>query len=118
MYLLSVLLMLILINSNQNKLDMKNLQLSLLLAVSMIFAYSAFAGGGDTSGIASMLLPTNDEACASIPGPQCGGAPFSPNDSGEGFVYVHSGIHGIGDLSASQYSWNNPVLKVTIKRLK
>ena len=61
---------------------------------------------------------TNDELCSSIPGPQCGGEPFSPNDNGEGFVYVHSGIHGIGDLSASQYSWNNPVLKVTIKRVK
>lgn len=61
---------------------------------------------------------TNDELCSSIPGPQCGGEPFSPNDNGEGFVYVHSGIHGIGDLSASQYTWNNPVLKVTIKRVR
>ena len=60
---------------------------------------------------------TNDEACVSIPGPHCGGEPFSPNDSGEGFVYVHSGIHGIGDLSASEYTWNNPVLKVSIKRV-
>jgi len=61
---------------------------------------------------------TNDELCSSIPGPQCGGEPFSPNDNGEGFVYVHSGVHGIGDLSAAQYSWNNPVLKVTIQRVK
>ncbi len=61
---------------------------------------------------------TNDELCASIPGPQCGGEPFSPNDQGEGFIYVHSGIHGIGDLSASEYSWSNPVLKVTIERVK
>ncbi len=61
---------------------------------------------------------TNDEYCVNIPGPQCGGEPFSPNDGGEGFVFVHSGIHGIGDLSASQYSWSNPVLKVTIKRIK
>jgi len=59
---------------------------------------------------------TNDEFCASIPGPQCGGVPFSPEDNGEGFVHVHSGIHGVGDLSASEYTWNNPVLKVTIKR--
>ena len=61
---------------------------------------------------------TNDELCASIPGPTCGGQPFSPNDEGEGFIHVHSGIHGIGDLSPSQYSWNNPVLKVTITRIK
>ncbi|MBV1911657.1 MAG: spondin domain-containing protein [Kangiellaceae bacterium] len=61
---------------------------------------------------------TNDESCASIPGPTCGGEPFSPNDEGEGYVYVHSGIHGIGDLSASEYTWNNPVLKVSIRRVK
>lgn len=61
---------------------------------------------------------TNDESCASIPGPQCGGEPFSPNDTGEGFVYVHSGIHGIGDLNASEYTWMNPVVKVTINRVK
>lgn len=61
---------------------------------------------------------TNDELCLSIPGPQCGGEPFSPNDQGEGYVYVHSGIHGIGDLSASEYTWNNPVVKVVIKRVK
>ena len=61
---------------------------------------------------------TNDESCATIPGSQCGGEPFSPNDAGEGFVYVHSGIHGIGDLNASEYTWMNPVVKVTIKRVK
>ena len=61
---------------------------------------------------------TNDELCSSIPGPHCGGEPFSPNDNGEGFVYVHSGVHGIGDLSAAEYTWNNPVLKVTIQRVK
>jgi len=60
---------------------------------------------------------TNDELCSNIPGPQCGGAPFSPEDTGEGFTYVHSGIHGIGELNASEYTWNNPVLKVTIKRV-
>ena len=60
---------------------------------------------------------TNDELCVSIPGPQCGGEPFSPNDSGEGYIYVHSGIHGIGDLNASQYTWMNPVVKITITRL-
>lgn len=61
---------------------------------------------------------TNDELCVNIPGPQCHGAPFSPEDSGEGFVHVHSGIHGIGDLSASMYTWNNPVLKVAIKKVR
>ena len=60
---------------------------------------------------------TNDELCGNIPGPQCGGVPFSPEDEGEGFIHIHSGIHGIGDLNASMYTWNNPVMKVTIKRM-
>lgn len=45
----------------------------------------------------------NDERCASIPGPQCGGEGVSPSASGEGFVHVHAGIHGIGDLKAEEY---------------
>ncbi|MGB0495160.1 MAG: spondin domain-containing protein [Kangiellaceae bacterium] len=61
---------------------------------------------------------TNSETCSTIPGPLCGGEPFSPNDEGEGYVYIHSGIHGIGDLSASAYTWNDPVLKVTITRMR
>ena len=60
---------------------------------------------------------TNDESCNNIPGPTCGGAALSPNDTGEGYVYVHSGIHGIADLSASQYTWQNPIAIVTIKRI-
>jgi hypothetical protein len=59
----------------------------------------------------------NDESCANIPGPTCGGTPFSDEaSSDEGFVYVHNGIHGIADLEASKYTWNNPVMKVTIRR--
>lgn len=60
---------------------------------------------------------TNDEDCANIPGPVCGGAGESPNDEGEGFVHVHSGIHGIADLSTANYDWRNPAAKVTITRL-
>ena len=60
---------------------------------------------------------TNDEDCANIPGPICGGAGESPNDEGEGFVHVHSGIHGIADLSSANYDWRNPAAKVTITRM-
>ncbi len=38
----------------------------------------------------------NDELCDNIPGPVCGGEGFPPDD-GEGYVHIHSGIHGIGD---------------------
>lgn len=58
----------------------------------------------------------NDELCENIPGPQCGGAAIS-EESGEGFVHVASGIHGIGDLDPEVYDWRNPVAKVTIRRV-
>lgn len=58
----------------------------------------------------------NDELCVNIPGPTCGGAPFSEGQA-EGFVYPSSGIHGEGDLSVSEHGWNNPVARVTITRM-
>ena len=60
---------------------------------------------------------TNDELCASIPGPQCGGVPFSPEDAGEGFVHIASGIHGNGDLEPSEYDWRGKVAKVVIEKM-
>jgi hypothetical protein len=58
----------------------------------------------------------NDELCASIPGPRCGGQGSSPG-GGEGYVYVSNGMHGIGDLSAAVYDWRNPVARVEIRRV-
>lgn len=60
---------------------------------------------------------SNDELCAHIPGPVCGGEGASPNAGGEGFVHIHAGIHGIGDLSAADRDWRNPVVKITVKRV-
>lgn len=60
---------------------------------------------------------TNDEICANIPGPVCGGAGLSPMDDGEGYVHIHSGIHGIGDLTPNDYDWNNPAAKITIAKV-
>jgi hypothetical protein len=58
---------------------------------------------------------TNDELFAHIPGP-FGGEGLSPNDSGEGYVHIHNGIHGIGDMYASDRDWKNPVAIVKIMR--
>ena len=63
----------------------------------------------------------NDELCASIPGPnfiECegpggGGAP----GGGEGYVHIHAGIHGIGNLHPALRDWRNPVAKITIRRV-
>ena len=57
----------------------------------------------------------NDELCDSIPGPPpCFGEGVSAED-GEGFVHIHSGIHGVGDLEPSEKDWNDPVAKVTVR---
>ena len=58
----------------------------------------------------------NDKLCASIPGPDCGGAGRSPGVGGEGFLHGHAGIHGIGDLDPVERDWRNPVAKVTVLR--
>jgi hypothetical protein len=64
----------------------------------------------------------NDELCASIPGPdftECSGPGEggSPTGGEEGYVHIHAGIHGIGDLTPAQRDWRNPVAKITIRRL-
>jgi len=63
----------------------------------------------------------NDELCASIPGPVCGGEGASPDAGGEGYVHIHAGIHGAGQdvnvLNASERDWRNPVALIKIKRI-
>lgn len=61
----------------------------------------------------------NDQSCAHIPGPLCGGEGASaPADGDEGFVHVSNGFHELGDdvLGPAKYTWNNPVAIVTIRR--
>jgi hypothetical protein len=65
----------------------------------------------------------NDELCASIPGPnftECGGPGGGAQPAGgeEGYVHIHAGIHGIGDLDASARDWRNPVAQITIRRIR
>jgi hypothetical protein len=60
----------------------------------------------------------NDELCVNIPGPVCGGEGGSPGVSGEGYVHINGGIHGIGDLTPATYDWRNPVARVVIKRTR
>ena len=71
----------------------------------------------------------NDQSCANIPGPQCGGEGEGyspgPNEGDEGFVYISNGIHELGSEDASgaeligphEYDWRNPVARVTVKRM-
>jgi hypothetical protein len=78
-------------------------------------------GGGDSM---TVLVPAydagsepNDNRCASIPGPVCGGEGTSPNAGGEGFVHISRGIHGNGDLDPAIYDWRNPVARITVRRV-
>lgn len=70
----------------------------------------------------------NDQNCAHIPGPHCGGAgePHSEaSDMDEGYVYIGNGFHDLGNedeegnviLGPLLYDWNNAVAVVTIKRI-
>jgi hypothetical protein len=58
---------------------------------------------------------TNDELSSTVAG--LGGEGYSPNDSGEGFVHIHSGIHGIGDADPAILDWRNPVAQIVIERM-
>lgn len=65
----------------------------------------------------------NDELCTNIPGPVCGGSGTSSDAGGEGYVYIHAGIHGIAapephGLDAAKRDWRNPVARITIQRSK
>jgi hypothetical protein len=60
----------------------------------------------------------NSEDCDDIPGPMgvCGGDGFVLG-GGEGFVHIHPGIHGVGDLDEADYDWRNPVARIKITRV-
>lgn len=59
---------------------------------------------------------TNDELASTVAG--LGGEGYSPMDSGEGFVHIHGGIHGIGDADPAILDWRNPVAEITIERVE
>ena len=43
------------------------------------------------------------------------------NENGEGYIHIHAGIHGIGGsdgLDAAVFDWRNPVVQVTIERIR
>ena len=56
----------------------------------------------------------NNESCDFIPGPPCGNPFMRDTDGAEGFVFVHSGIHGTGDLLPSEWAWQNPVVEIAV----
>ncbi len=67
----------------------------------------------------------NDQNCANMPGPRCGGegTNLTPSDDDEGFVHVSNGFHELGDeddqgneiLGPRVYDWRGTVAKVTVR---
>ena len=60
----------------------------------------------------------NSENCAFIPGPPCGNGGVRDTEDAEGYVYVHSGIHGGASLDPAEWDWNNPVARIVIEKIK
>ncbi|MGB5814637.1 MAG: spondin domain-containing protein [Thermoanaerobaculia bacterium] len=73
---------------------------------SKVFSVPAYDAGSEV----------NSESCTYIPGPPCGNGGVRDTDGAEGFIYVHSGIHGIADLVAAEHDWRNPVARITVER--
>jgi hypothetical protein len=57
---------------------------------------------------------TNNEDGNFIPGPPFGNGGVRDTGSAEGYVHIHSGVHGIADLAPEMYDWENPVAKIEI----
>ncbi len=63
----------------------------------------------------------NTENCTDIPGPPCNNPGVRVTLGAEGYVSVHSGIHGIGsplDILPEDRDWRNPVAWIVIERQK
>ncbi len=66
----------------------------------------------------------NDQNCANIPGPRCGGDGLSATAEGdEGHIHVSNGFHDLGSgdgegevLTPFNYDWRNPVALIEVRR--
>lgn len=59
----------------------------------------------------------NNELCIDIPGPPCGGTNAPDTADGEGFISIHNGISGVGDLRPSDLDWRGATSVVKITRI-
>lgn len=60
----------------------------------------------------------NNELCDYIPGPPCDSHFVRDTNDAEGYVYIHSGIHGSANLDPADFDWQNPVAIITVQKLK
>ena len=61
----------------------------------------------------------NNEKSGDVPASKLGNSKDAGTDAGdgEGFIHVHNGIYGGGQLKPSVHGWRNPVVAITIERL-
>ena len=59
----------------------------------------------------------NNELCIDIPGPPCGGTNAANDNDGEGFITIHNGVHGIGDLNSAHLDWRGATSVISITRM-
>ena len=59
----------------------------------------------------------NNELCIEIPGPPCGGTNAANDNDGEGFISIHNGVNGIGDLDPTKLDWRGATSIVTVTRI-
>ena len=60
----------------------------------------------------------NNEDCGSIPGPPCGNPGNRVTEGSEGYISIHAGLTGAGDLDAGTYDWRSKVAAITIKLIR
>ena len=99
------------------------------LVAMLVTTNDAFVGirnvEGPANGVVVRMPPAydagsevNTELCTDIPGPPCGMPGVRVTEGAEGYVYIHSGISGTGDLDPAVRDWRNPVARITIQRAK
>ncbi|MHC5063360.1 MAG: spondin domain-containing protein [Planctomycetota bacterium] len=59
----------------------------------------------------------NNELCAFIPGPPCNSLGERMIEGAEGYVFIHAGIHGVGDLAPASYDWRDKVAVIRVRRV-
>lgn len=59
---------------------------------------------------------SNNELCDYIPGPPCNNG-TNTSDDGEGFITIHNGVSGVGDLTPAKLDWRGATSIVTITRI-
>lgn len=79
---------------------------------------SYFANGYDAGSEANLETTGEGGTVGGADGDDGASGAGINDGSGEGYIFVHAGIQGIGGLDPSVYDWRDPVVEVTIERVQ